>query len=122
MLKVCRVALVALALLTTTLLSGPAMAGMVATPKAPDAGKAETDTAILKSALQQAGLAPVSADSLIAQLSPEAQTLTVAHLMASQSAGNAVGIVGIAAGVIIVIVIVLSELLWSHGYLTNYDP
>ena len=67
MLKVCRVALVALALLTTTLFSGPAMAGMVATPKAPSTGRAETNTAFLRSALQQAGMSSGPVEEVIAK-------------------------------------------------------
>ncbi|MCE9583539.1 MAG: hypothetical protein K8T20_13720 [Planctomycetes bacterium] len=122
MLKVCRIALVALALLSTTFVSTPAIAGMVATPKAAEAGKVDKDLAILKAAAAKAGMSGASVEVALTLLTPEARTVAVAHLMVAESAGNALGIVAILAGVVVVGVIVLSELLWNHGYLTNYLP
>ena len=122
MLKVCRVALVAMALLSTTLFTVPAQAGMVPTPKAPPTSKADVEMAILKAAAERAGISGAQVVTAAMMLPAEARTLAVAHIMATEKAGNALGICAIAAGVVAAGIIILSEMLWDHGYLTSYAP
>ncbi|MEK7467474.1 MAG: hypothetical protein AAB074_08675 [Planctomycetota bacterium] len=122
MLKVCRVALVAMALLSTTLMTAPVQAGMVTTPKAPATSQADVEVAILKAAAERAGMSGSQVAAAAMLLKAETRTMVVAHMMAMENAGNALGIVAIAAGVVVAGVIVLSELLWDHGYLTSYNP
>ena len=122
MLKVCRVALVAMALLSTILFTGPAQAGMVPTPKATPTSKAEVEVAILKAAAERVGMPGAQVAAAATLLSNEERTTLVAHMMAMENAGNALGIALGAAAVVAAGVIILSELLWDHGYLTSYNP
>jgi hypothetical protein len=122
MLKVCRVALVTMALLGTTLFTSPAQAGMIPTPKAPVTSKADVEVAILKSIAERAGAPAAQVEAAAKLMNPEARTIAVGHMLAMDHAGNALGICAIAAGVVIAGVVVISELLWDHGYLTNYQP
>lgn len=121
MLKACRFALIVLALLSTTLFTSPAQAGMVATPKATPVSKAEADAAILKAAAERAGLDGNRVAISAMLLAPEARSLAVAHVMAAEAGGNAIAIVAIIAAVVVGGVCVLSEIFWDHGYLTNYQ-
>lgn len=122
MLKVCRIALVTMALLSTILFVGPVQAGMVETPKAPAASKADVEVAILKSAAERSGLDGARVAAAASLMSAEARATAVAHVMATENAGNALGIVAICAGVVAVGVVVLSEMLWGHSWLTSYAP
>lgn len=122
MLKVCRIALVTMAMLSTTVFTGPAQAGLVSTPKAPATSKADVEVAILKAAAERAGLQGAQVAAAATMLSSEARSMAVAHVMATENAGNALGVVAICAGVIAVGIVVLSEMLWDHGFLTSYLP
>ncbi|MCC6740188.1 MAG: hypothetical protein IT452_14170 [Planctomycetia bacterium] len=122
MLKVCRIALVTVALLSTILFVGPVQAGMVETPKATPASKADVEVAILKSAAERAGMDGARVAAAASLMSVEARATAVAHVMATENAGNALGIVAICAGVVAVGVVVLSEMLWGHSWLTSYAP
>lgn len=122
MLKVCRIALVTMALLSTILFVGPVQAGMVETPKAPATSKADVEVAILKSAAERAGMDGARVAAAASLLPAEARATAVAHVMATENAGNALGIVAICAGVVAVGVVVLSEMLWGHSWLTSYAP
>lgn len=122
MLKVCRIALVMLALVSTTLFSTPAQAGMVATPKAPPATKADAEVAILKAAAERAGLNANDVATAARFASPELRSMAVAHVMAAENAGNAIAIVAIIAAAVVGTVCILSEVFWDHGFLTSYQP
>ena len=120
MLKSCRIALVALALLATTLFSGPARAGMVPTPKATPESRAQAEAAILKAAAQRAGLDGDRVAASALMISPEFRSIAAAHVMAAQNAGNIIGILAIIAVVVVGGVAILSEVFWDHGYLTSF--
>jgi len=123
MLKVFRVALVTLAAMSTVVLSGPAQAGMVETPKAvAQDAQAQADFEVLKSALATTGVSPEQADRAIRALPQDLRTAMAAHVLHAGHGGNIVGVAAIAAGVVVVGAIILSEMLWDHGYLGNYNP
>ncbi|MBI2920270.1 MAG: hypothetical protein HYY18_04195 [Planctomycetes bacterium] len=125
MLKVLRVALVALGMLSTMLLASPAFAGMVATPEpkaAPEELQTVQDGAILKDLAARAGLSGDAVEKVLSQIPAEQRGALAAHAVSMEHAGNLLGAVALVAGVIIVGVIVLSEMFWDDSNLTKYNP
>jgi len=125
MLKVLRVALVALATLSTTMLSAPAFAGMVATPPSqatPEELAAVQQEAILKLAAAQSGIDVAVVEKAIAALPDDARAAAAAGVISAQSAGNLLGVAALVVGVILAGVVILSEMLWEKGHLSKYNP
>lgn len=110
MLKVVRFVLVAVATLSTVLLAGPAMAGMVATPSQDDSSvQRELAVAALKAQLDAAGVDGARFQDRIDRMETDQIVALSANVQSLQHAGTwwVAGL--IALGVIILVILFVME-------------
>lgn len=110
MFKALRSSLVAVALLSTVILSTPAFAGMVSTPKqaAADAQR-EAAKELLKARLTESGLNGASCEEQLNKLSTEDLTVLAGHVQATRNAGGVGIAIAVAAAVVVIVVVVVLE-------------
>ncbi len=110
MLKALRCALVVIATVSSILFSTPASAGMVSTPKQ-DAADIQREAAkeLLKCRLAESGVNPSVLESKLDKLTTPELALLTSHVEATRNAGGVGLVIGIAAAVVVGVVLVLFE-------------